>query len=849
MRSLTGRRGQWLLGALALAVAQANGGEFTHVVDGVAISLQLDREHLAMRVTGRREPPWPALALASSERLALPEWSVGVVPIGLRTDSGLRELAQRAAALPGVFVSPRLIDPQGGQVLVTADLLVGFHPQTSAALAQDLLAASGPGDLLDRDWSGMAGVYRWRCATADGFEVLARVEGLWSRPEVRFAEPDFVVTGRYLAAPNDPGFGMNWGLHNSGQNGGTANIDVDALEAWDLTRGEGVTVVVFDSGVQLDHPDLGGVIGADFTSTAGDGSPVNMCDVHGTTVAGVVGARRNNGLGTVGVAPGCVLASAKVAVSTVPCDGSFSAQPSWFVNALDWAQTSGARITNSSLGLNLPSSALTQKFADTRAAGMVHFGGAGNDGGTNLSYPASLPAVNAVSAVDRGGLLANFAGGCLNFVASSTSGPGLAFCAPGEDVYTTDQGGVAGYVPLDYVCIDGTSYASPFAAGVGALVASVAPDLAAAEIETILRQSALDLGAAGYDTMYGDGLPKARAAVLAALAAQRRDIAVTGPAFYFGSWTAGDATPPVITWTLSMAGNASVDVPWTASIGGEAGFVSLSAIAGTLSAAQPQAMLSITLDPLQLTAGVHRAVVRVENGLLPGDAHELPITLAIDMAAFTVGDTLAGAIDDESDVDTAAFQAIVGETLLLKLKPTADKLKLRVEVCTAGGALEKAFTFKSSKKAQSKKLKLKVGGLHTVSVRRVSGTPGPYELQTVRKKPPGEAASQSLTVAGKSGGAPALVDLAVLPGAKASFVLSGADVAIAHLAVDLTTPTSSVVGAGVPVWSSSLQLPQRTLGDAGLWRLRIHGLAQGEKLTVVRTLVQPNPGLTTITIQ
>ena len=136
---------------------------------------------------------------------------------------------------------------------------------------------------------------------------------LATHPLVIFAEPNMVFTGIGGFIPNDPGFPNCWGIHNTGQFGGTPDMDMDGPEAWDLTTGDASTrVVVIDTGVQQDHPDIHQRSGADVTSDGpGDGGPVNDCDNHGTAVAGCVSAIINNDLGTVGIAPDCQSASVR----------------------------------------------------------------------------------------------------------------------------------------------------------------------------------------------------------------------------------------------------------------------------------------------------------------------------------------------------------------------------------------------------------------------------------------------------------------------------------------------------------------------------------------------------------
>ena len=93
-----------------------------------------------------------------------------------------------------------------------------------------------------------------------GQNVQEAITELEQRPDVRYAEPNWIYHAT-ATTPNDPRFGNQWGLNNTGQtvNGaaGTADADIDAPEAWDRNRGSASTVVaVVDSGVAWDHPDL-----------------------------------------------------------------------------------------------------------------------------------------------------------------------------------------------------------------------------------------------------------------------------------------------------------------------------------------------------------------------------------------------------------------------------------------------------------------------------------------------------------------------------------------------------------------------------------------------------------------
>jgi hypothetical protein len=133
---------------------------------------------------------------------------------------------------------------------------------------------------------------------------------------------------------------------------------------------------------------------------------------------------------------------------------------------------------------------------------VIHFAAAGN-GTTDVYYPASIPVVNAIGAMSSNGAIASF----------SNYGSALDFAAPGESVWVCDRTGPDGYTDGDYYLYCGTSFASPYTAGVAALILSEYPALTAAQVETRLRFTSVDLGTPGYDTTYGWGFVNAYNAV------------------------------------------------------------------------------------------------------------------------------------------------------------------------------------------------------------------------------------------------------------------------------------------------------------------------------------------------
>lgn len=397
------------------------------------------------------------------------------------------------------FVSPVFLGEGGLPYIPTQDLLVMRTPESNQEVVETLLSSHGV--ILDVDFSGMERVYRVRTTLTDGRAVLALANELAANDMFAFAESDAISWVKPMHIPNDPEFGQQWGLHQSNDH------DMDLPEAWDISMGsEDIVVVVLDSGIDQNHPDIHQLVGETFTGSSSNGNPSNACDNHGTAVSGCIAATIDNNLGVAGVAPHCWVRAGKIFNELDIfgfCLGFLEFQESWAVNGITWAADSGARVTNSSWGGGSPLSGITNAFNTTRAAGVFHVAAAGNDGSTTIGWPANLDSLISVAAMSSNGTLASF----------STHGNGLFISAPGEGIRTTDRSGGDGYGGGNTTTIDGTSFASPYTAGVAALLLSVDPTLTPDEIENVLSSTAVDYGSGGYDTTFGHGFINAKAAL------------------------------------------------------------------------------------------------------------------------------------------------------------------------------------------------------------------------------------------------------------------------------------------------------------------------------------------------
>ncbi|HRY26514.1 MAG: S8 family peptidase [Geminicoccaceae bacterium] len=217
-------------------------------------------------------------------------------------------------------------------------------------------------------------------------------------------------------------------------------------EVWRLTRGQGVRVAILDTGIDADHPDLQGAIEKmrDFT-----GEGVEDLNGHGTHCAGVVAARAND-VGFVGTAPLSSLLIGKVLANNG--SGAIGA----VAEAVDWAVDEGADIISMSLGSTTDSPELHRAVHAALAKGVIIVCAAGNTGelfANNIGFPGRYGSVITVAAHDRYGQPSGF----------SSRGASIDFMAPGSDIWSTyRQGG--------YAKLSGTSMATPFVAGLAALV-------------------------------------------------------------------------------------------------------------------------------------------------------------------------------------------------------------------------------------------------------------------------------------------------------------------------------------------------------------------------------------------
>ena len=344
-----------------------------------------------------------------------------------------------------------------------------------------------------------------------GREIADRIAASWRR------------VGRSLLALALAGAGTGCGGGGGGSGGASsgsffetreyqANFGLDAVGASTAyaagATGRGVMVAVVDTGIDVDHPELAAQIAGGSTNiVTGDPQQVDDIDGHGTAVAGIIAARRNQALSH-GVAFNArILAVRADAPGTCASSAGCAFDQADVAAATDHAVARGAPVINYSLG-GATSVGASLEGALTRAAdaGTILVFAAGNENAAEPTFPARFaadPAAGglaiAVGAVDAGNQLTSFSN-------QAGSARDHYLVAPGAHILAPALGGGAALV-------SGTSFATPHVSGAAALVLQAAPFLTAEEVVELLLDSATDLGAPGTDPVYGRGLVNLAAAL------------------------------------------------------------------------------------------------------------------------------------------------------------------------------------------------------------------------------------------------------------------------------------------------------------------------------------------------
>ena len=260
--------------------------------------------------------------------------------------------------------------------------------------------------------------------------------------DVELVEQDFVVSVQFDNPPNDPDYDRQWALPH-----------IQAELAWDqMGELSDIAVAVIDTGVCMSHEDLVGRVldnGYDFVDN--DDDPEDVFG-HGCSVAGIIAANIDNGIGIAGFAPNSSILPVRVLGPSG--SGSMADVAAGIVYAAD----NGADIINLSLGSMVGSQVTEDAVNHAVAKGATVIASAGNSGGALPGFPARYENVVAVGAVDPNGERSSF------------SNKGGDIWAPGRDVHTI-------HLDNGYKALNGTSFSAPYVAAMAAILEGMGQQL------------------------------------------------------------------------------------------------------------------------------------------------------------------------------------------------------------------------------------------------------------------------------------------------------------------------------------------------------------------------------------
>jgi serine protease len=411
-------------------------------------------------------------------------------------------------------------------------VVVGYARAPAMAPDEARLASATDSQLSSGSGSGSAAVIH----TPRGVSVAADIRRLRRERGVAYAVPDFIAKAAGSWIPNDPGRGHVRGGWQKMQWNFLATDGVNAPEAWANLRadgrpgGRGVTIAVLDTGVAYrnwgkfrEMPDFKGTRFVDpYDFIAKNRYPLDR-NGHGTFVAAMIGEATNNGIGLTGLAYGAAIMPVRVLNAAGQGDATTIAK------GIRYAVKHGAHVINMSLefGIGVTTSAIPEIVSAIRYAhshDVVVVAAAGNDGDTQLAYPAGAPDVISVGATTKDRCLASY----------SNDGPQLDLVAPGggDDASLNDPNCnpnanlpsisqmslLSGNHPAQFgypSYVYGTSMSSPEVAATAALVIAsrvLGRNPSPQQILKRLASTATPLNGSAPNSTYGYGLLNAGAA-------------------------------------------------------------------------------------------------------------------------------------------------------------------------------------------------------------------------------------------------------------------------------------------------------------------------------------------------
>jgi len=423
------------------------------------------------------------------------------------------------------FAAPAFRAAQDGQrVWLVNQLDVQFKDGVSPAQITKAIAAAGA--RIVRTPKPDSGFLAYRLAYGPGRDPLKVSQALDRDPIVQWADPDKISGQQPSYVPSDPFYAQQFHLHNSLTLNGVP-VDINAESAWNLTLGShSVRVTVIDDGVDILHTNSGGGYAGDLIGPFAGAQGYDLMaafstgdtqwypfgnDTHGTSVAGLIAASQDNGVGVSGIAPNVTLNAIRIFRRTYPPEsnlGSQAATDAQIGDAINYAwQGMQSDVINNSWGGGTASNAITGAINNALSMGRGGKGtvvvfAAGNTSARqygvigSVQYPANLSSsrnVISVGAIDRYGSAADYTpNGVIDVVAPSGQFTGACV----GEIVTIERYGTAGCNDGPGGAVDftssfsGTSAAAPQVSGVAALMLSRNSALTAAQVKAKLRSSA-----------------------------------------------------------------------------------------------------------------------------------------------------------------------------------------------------------------------------------------------------------------------------------------------------------------------------------------------------------------------
>ncbi len=414
------------------------------------------------------------------------------------------------------------------QAALEADLPSGLYAEAEMFNVTDLdrlLAEAGGISVIrahrrlkNKNWEIQEGFDRW---------FLIRLDGKMSAPEALavFKQSPYVEDSslEYYAyaqiTPNDPQYPQNWGHNNTGQGpgGGGAGFDSNAPEAWDQQQEFGspdIIIAIIDTGANYNHPDLDDncVPGYDYGSN--DDDPMDTHG-HGSQCSGIAAGETNNDIGVAGVAGNCSIMPIKISNNY----GSMTFTS--IANGITHAADNGAKVISLSLGAESGTDEGDYPSCDTALyyaydAGCVIFAATANSNTSSIAYPANHTAVISVGAASPTGERKSSTSSDGQNWWGSNYGVNIQDDPKAVDIMAATILPATTYTGGYSTGFNGTSCATPYAAGVAGLILSKDPGLTPEQVRDAIVENATDMtidGGPGWDRYTGYGMINADAAL------------------------------------------------------------------------------------------------------------------------------------------------------------------------------------------------------------------------------------------------------------------------------------------------------------------------------------------------